>query len=141
MRPPSKLGSIVRGQRVTREKLRFAKSLRRSMTPAERLLWAILRRSRTNGLHFRRQQVIGKYVVDFYCDAARLAIELDGEPHEMRADHDFRRDGELQQLGVSVIRMPNETVRAEPDMVAVWIAARARERMEELTGPNPRPLP
>lgn len=111
------------------------------MTPAERLLWAILRRSRTNGLHFRRQQVIGKYVVDFYCDAARLAIELDGEPHEMRADHDFRRDGELQQLGVSVIRMPNETVRAEPDMVAVWIAARARERMEELTGPNPRPLP
>lgn len=111
------------------------------MTPAERLLWTVLRRNQAEGLHFRRQQVIGKYVVDFYCDAARLAIELDGAPHNMRADFDVRRDAELERLGVSVIRMPNETLRAEPDMVAVWIAARARERVGELARPNPRPLP
>src|SRR5258707_1243130 len=54
----------------------------RKMTPAERRLWKALRRNALDGLHFRRQQVIEGYIADFYCDAAKLAIELDGAVHQ-----------------------------------------------------------
>lgn len=111
------------------------------MTPAERRLWAALRRSKAGGLHFRRQQIVGKYVVDFYCDAARLAIELDGGPHHHRGDSDLRRDLDLERVGVAVIRIPNEAIHAEPDMLLAWIVERAKERAENLRRPNPRPLP
>jgi very-short-patch-repair endonuclease len=69
---------ITSGQSVHSDKLAFAKRLRREMTPAERRLWKALRGNALDGFHFRRQQVIEGYVADFYCDAAKLAIELDG---------------------------------------------------------------
>ena len=69
---------IVRGQNVEPENVSRAKQLRREMTPAERALWMLLRRNALDGFHFRRQQVIEGFIVDFYCDAAKLAIELDG---------------------------------------------------------------
>ena len=72
--------AIVHGQPVGPEKIQFAKLLRRTMTRPERMLWNAIRRSQRNGLHFRRQQIAGDFVLDFYCDAARLAIELDGSP-------------------------------------------------------------
>jgi very-short-patch-repair endonuclease len=70
--------AIVHGQPVGPEKLQFAKLLRRTMTRPERLLWNALRRSQLNGLHFRRQQIAGDLVLDFYCDAARLAMNWTG---------------------------------------------------------------
>src|SRR5258708_27853937 len=73
---------ITSGQNVHPDKLEFAKQLRRKMTPAERRLWKALRRNALDGLHFRRQQVIEGYIADFYCDAAKLAIELDGAVHQ-----------------------------------------------------------
>ncbi|WP_425149582.1 endonuclease domain-containing protein, partial [Candidatus Binatus sp.] len=69
---------ITRVQSVQAEKLAFAKRLRRDMTAPERILWKVLRRNAIDGFHFRRQQVIAGYVVDFYCDDGKLAIELDG---------------------------------------------------------------
>ena len=75
-------GKIIRGQNVRADKLSIAKRLRREMTPAERALWRALRRNALDGLHFRRQQVIEGFIVDFYCDAVKLAIEIDGKPHE-----------------------------------------------------------
>ena len=66
--------AIVHGQPVGPEKIQFAKLLRRTMTRPERLLWNALLGSQLKGLHFRRQQIAGDFVLDFYCDAARLAI-------------------------------------------------------------------
>src|SRR5271166_5306249 len=86
-------GKFIRGQHVQPEQLSFAKRLRREMTPPERILWKALRRNAVDGFHFRRQQVIEGSVVDFYCDAARLAIELDGSVHEDQWEHDDRATG------------------------------------------------
>src|ERR1700675_2004678 len=79
---------ITRVQGVQADKLSFAKQLRREMTPAERILWKALRRNAIEGFHFRRQQVIEGFVVDFYCDAVKLAIELDGSVHQEQWKYD-----------------------------------------------------
>ena len=100
-------------RRVTRrvhlepEKLSFAKQLRHEMTPPERRLWAAIRRNAVDGFHFRRQQVIGDYVVDFYCASAKLTIELDGGAHDDQEKYDEARDRTIARLGVRVVRIPN----------------------------------
>ena len=66
---------IVAGQRVAPEKVAAARELRRHMTPEECILWEHLRAHRLNGLHFRRQQVIDGFVVDFYCSGCALVVE------------------------------------------------------------------
>jgi very-short-patch-repair endonuclease len=68
---------IIPGQTVTKEKLERSRQLRREMTPAEKILWQELRGNKL-GVHFRRQQVIAGFIVDFYCHKAGLVIELDG---------------------------------------------------------------
>lgn len=72
---------IITGQHITSAKAQRARELRREMTPAERLLWARLRANRLQGFHFRRQQIIEPYIVDFYCHQAGLIIEVDGDVH------------------------------------------------------------
>jgi very-short-patch-repair endonuclease len=74
--------NIVHGQRVTKEKLQRAKELRREMTPAEKILWQELRANKV-GVHFRRQQVIAGFIVDFYCHKASLVIEVDRDIHDL----------------------------------------------------------
>jgi very-short-patch-repair endonuclease len=91
---------ITRVQSVPAENLSFAKRLRRNMTAPERILWKVLRRNGLDGLHFRRQQAIAGYVVDFYCDAAKLAIELDGGVHQEQWKYDEARDKAISLIGV-----------------------------------------
>jgi very-short-patch-repair endonuclease len=75
------------------------------MTLPEGMLWRVLRR-RPDGLKFRRQHPIGRCIVDFYCPATRLVIEVDGESHSMgdRPERDFRRDEWLRAQGLHVLR-------------------------------------
>jgi len=58
-----------------------ARYLRKNATPAEQKLWRHLRNREIAGYKFRRQHPVGPYVLDFYCPAARLAIEVDGSGH------------------------------------------------------------
>jgi len=102
---------IVRRQTVASEKLLLAKRLRHELTPAERALWSILRRNGLDGFHFRRQQVIEGFIVDFYCDAAKLAIELDGSVHEEQWKYDESRDKAISLRGVRVLRISNDAMR------------------------------
>lgn len=78
----------------------LAKRLRRTMSLPEVLLWQQLRR-RPGELRFRRQHPAGPYVLDFYCDAQKLAIEVDGEAHSRgnRPERDSARDGWLDAGG------------------------------------------
>ena len=55
--------------------------LRKNLTPAEALLWKALQKSQLDGKKFRRQHSVGNYILDFYCPAEKIAIELDGMPH------------------------------------------------------------
>lgn len=97
--------------------------LRTHGTPAEAYLWPHLKNGQT-GYRFRRQHGIGRYIVDFYCHAARLAVELDGGIHDRpgQAAYDAERTAVLASLGVRAIRFSNRDVLADPCAVAVAIA-------------------
>ena len=86
-----------------------ARSLRRSLTPAEFVLWARLRGRQLGGFKFVRQEPIGQYYVDFVCRERRLIIELDGGQHAESRD-DRHRDRALCALGYRVIRIWNNDV-------------------------------
>lgn len=104
-------GKITRGQNVHPGKLTLAKKLRREATIPERILWRALRRNAIDGYHFRRQQVIEGFIVDFYCDAAKLAIELDGTVHGDQEQYDELRDAAISRQGVRVVRISNDAMR------------------------------
>ena len=101
--------NIIPGQTVTKEKLQRAKELRRDMTPAEKILWQELRANKL-GVHFRRQQVIAGFIVDFYCHKAALVIEVDGDIHDLQQEDDARREKVLREMGLRVVRFGNEEV-------------------------------
>jgi very-short-patch-repair endonuclease len=124
MPDPTKRG-IVSGDRVSLEKMRLARELRQRMTPEERILWSHLRGHRLQGLHFRRQQVIDGFVVDFFCYAASLVVELDGGVHRAQAEYDAARDRVLAQRGLRVLRIPNEDVRRDIGSVLARISSLA----------------
>ncbi len=101
--------NIIPGQRVTKEKLQRAKELRRDMTPAEKILWQEIRTNKLT-VHFRRQQIIKGFIVDFYCHTAGLVIEVDGDMHDLQQEEDARREMVLKEMGLRIIRFRNEEV-------------------------------
>ena len=95
------------------------RNLRHSLTPAEATLWKALQGSKLAGKKFRRQHSIGDYVVDFYCPACNLAIELDGEKHfnSIASEYDLRRTQFLEQCNIRVLRFENRAVFEHPQGV------------------------
>jgi very-short-patch-repair endonuclease len=95
-----------------------ARTLRGNLTDAETLLWRKLRRD-SLGFSFRRQHPIGRYILDFYCPIAKLAIELDGGQHAgaQHAARDRKRDAYLIGLGITTIRIWNNDVMSNTDGV------------------------
>lgn len=79
------------------------------MTPAEKTLWEELRANKL-GVHFRRQQVIQGFIVDFYCHKAGLVIEVDGDVHDLQQEEDARREKALSALGLIIVRFRNDEV-------------------------------
>jgi very-short-patch-repair endonuclease len=128
----SRNGKVVQGQHVQPDKLAVAKRLRREMTGPERTLWRLLRGNAVDGFHFRRQQVIEGYIVDFYCDVAKLAIELDGTVHHDHCEYDELRDAAISRRGVRVLRISNEAMR-DSEAVVAYI----REALRTSSKPNP----
>jgi very-short-patch-repair endonuclease len=69
-----------------------------------------LRANRLGGIHFRRQQVIAGFIVDFYCHAASLVIEVDGGIHAQQVESDRERERILVERGLRVLRFQNEQI-------------------------------
>ncbi|MBD2018344.1 DUF559 domain-containing protein [Microcoleus sp. FACHB-53] len=120
--------NIVIGQKVTPVKVQRAKELRRQMTQEEKILWQHLRANQLNGLHFRRQQIIDGFIADFYCHAARLVIEVDGEIHQQQVEYDAERDRILLARGLRLLRIQNEQVRQNLDQVLARISTACCEQ-------------
>lgn len=91
----------------------MAKELRQNMTPTERILWQLLRTNKLAGWHFRRQQIIDGFIVDFYCHAASLIVEVDGGIHETQKEQDAERDAHLVSRGFRVLRVTNDEVNRD----------------------------
>ena len=99
-----------------------AHDLRHELTPAEQVLWSALRGGQL-GVRFRRQHPFGPYILDFYCDALRLVIELDGPIHatEESRRHDADRGAYLQARQRVVVHFTNQEVLETPDKVIAEI--------------------
>jgi very-short-patch-repair endonuclease len=98
-----------------------ARDLRKNMTPAERILWTALRDRRFAGYKFRRQQVVGEYVLDFYCSNALLALEIDGKTHLGKEESDSRRTTWLEEQNIKVLRFWNTQVYDELESALEFI--------------------
>ena len=93
----------------------LAKDLRRTATAAEMILWERLRDRRFNGLKFRRQKPIGRYIVDFYCAEKKLVIELDGSSHDNKQEYDNWRDEAMRTGQLHIIRISNDQIMSDLD--------------------------
>ncbi|BAT51824.1 hypothetical protein NOS3756_07540 [Nostoc sp. NIES-3756] len=122
LRRGDKTHNIVTGQTINPDKIQIAKELRRQMTPEEKILWQYLRTNRLHGLHFRRQQIIDGFIVDFYCHTAKLVIEIDGKIHEQQVEYDAERDKVLLARGLRLLRIKNEEVIHKLDQVLMLIS-------------------
>ncbi|MDT8441414.1 MAG: endonuclease domain-containing protein [Desulfuromonadales bacterium] len=119
--------------------LKAARTLRCQQTDAERLLWSCLRRRQLGGFRFRRQHPIERYVLDFYCCEAKLAIELDGGQHNEPEgkERDKERTAWLGSKGISVIRFWNNEVVSDRDGVLEQIYEELRRRLPPPSQPPP----
>ena len=117
-----------------------AKTFRREMRWAEKLLWHHLRNRKMAGCKFRRQYSIGPYVLDFLCYESKLAIEIDGRQHgDPKAQaHDAKRDMYLKMHGIRIKRIWNFQLRENLDGVLAGIRMALEKLMES---PHPNPLP
>jgi very-short-patch-repair endonuclease len=107
------------------EILKRAERLRKEMTETELLLWERIRKNKNGGYRFRAQHPIGKFIVDFYCHEALLAIEIDGSIHQNNivAERDEGRELEIRKLGINIIRFTSEEIHNNLDKVAITISS------------------
>jgi leucyl-tRNA synthetase len=104
------------------------KEMRQSPTRAEDLLWQAVRNN-LSGCHFRRQHIIGKFIVDFVCLEKKLVVEVDGDIHDFQKESDQERTNFLEQKGFKVIRFKNEKVIGN----GVLVVAEINEALEALS--------
>ena len=108
----------------------LAKSLRKNATPQENHLWYDFLRSYTP--RFQRQKTIGQFIADFYCEKAKLVIELDGSQHFTPEGHtyDEARTAAIETVGVAVLRFTNREIDSQFEAVCTAIDAAVRERLQ-----------
>ena len=113
-----------------------AQELRKNMTKEERRLW--YEYLRTYPYRFRRQVSFGNYILDFYCSAANLAVELDGSQHyeENGMEYDLRRTAWLERNGIRVLRFSNLDVNRNLAGVCQMIDMVVAERLKEPSPPG-----
>ena len=119
------IGDRIRGLAKYTERQRL---VRGSPTEAEKSVWRVLRRKQFCGLKFRRQHGIGLYIVDFYCDQLKLAIEIDGSVHDTleARGYDDERTQYLESAGYRVLRFRNSEVIQDLKNILERIQAKVR---------------
>jgi very-short-patch-repair endonuclease len=124
------------------EKLKpLARQKRHEPTPAELHLWTFLRNRQVLGYKFRRQHSIDKFIADFYCIDAQLAIEIAGPIHEYTSEEEAIRQEFLESLGITVLCCANDIVLNSPELVIEQITACLCERKSATTtADSPSPI-
>jgi very-short-patch-repair endonuclease len=107
---------------------RRAAAMRRALTPPEATLWLQLKGRGLEGWKFRRQHPVGPYILDFYCPAARLAVEVDGAGHDHpdQLAHDERRTEWLAARNIRVLRLQASDVKRNLEAVLLRVLAELR---------------
>jgi very-short-patch-repair endonuclease len=109
-----------------------ARKLRICATHAEKVMWELLRNRKVAGLKFRRQQVIDGFIADFFCEEAKLVIELDGGVHNdpKQKKIDIHREQVFKIRGLHTLRIKNEVVLTEKERVVELIDSEAGKKVE-----------
>ncbi len=102
-----------------RNKSLLAREFRNNPTPSEKKLWKFIRGNRVLGYSFRRQYVIAGFILDFYCPALRLGVEVDGKIHSTLKNqtYDSLREHIINQNKIRIIRFTNEQIDADVELV------------------------
>jgi len=132
---PGGVIKIIMEEKIVRvyrrpEKQALAEQMRQEMTPSEKRLWERLRANRLNGLSFRRQQVIGGFIADFYCRSARLVIECDGNVHAAQVKYDRERDRIISTYNLRVLRFMNDQINHNLQTVLADIVQAANQTFQ-----------
>jgi very-short-patch-repair endonuclease len=127
MTPRSEQPDRIRS--TTSSIVQAARSLRQNLTPAEGHLWEALRNKQLMGLRFRCQHPVGRFILDFYCPACKLAIEVDGSIHDLQQAQDEARSKEIESHGYEVLRFRNEEVLGNLTQVLTTIETVAQSRL------------
>jgi very-short-patch-repair endonuclease len=122
------------------ELTRRARAMRREMPEPELRLWLQLRATRFEGVKFRRQKVVGRYIVDFAANDPGLVVELDGDTHAFQEDYDRERTRFLEGEGYRVVRYTNLEVMQNLDGVLVHLAGVIKEMRGRSPLSQPSPL-
>ena len=106
--------------------------LRNDLTAAESVVWSKVRSKQVHGLKFRRQYSIGPYVVDFYCPARKLAVEIDGDSHYIAGsnEYDAQRQTFIESFGIRFLRFTNREVHQNLDGVLEEISRTTLDRRD-----------
>ena len=125
---------IITNQRVKNKKIKLSRELRKNMTKAEKIFWDAVRNRKLFGLKFRRQQIIGGLVVDFYCDSLRLCVEIDGDVHtqDEQKEYDEEKNKILKSHDLNLLRVTNNEVLNDFKEVI--------QKIKEFMGPHPDSL-
>jgi very-short-patch-repair endonuclease len=126
--------------RTPRKIHQLASYSRQHSTQAEAKLWAYLRAHRLGGVHFRRQHVIGNYIVDFCAPRKMLIIELDGSQHLDNEKHDKERTAFLSSKGYRVLRFWNNEAIENINGVIIIIEQALSEYVNDEMPPPASPI-
>ena len=108
------------------------RGLRNNLPPPEAIIWSKLRNSQVLGYKFRRQYGVGPYVIDFYCPALKLAVEIDGDSHFVTdaIENDNRRRAFIKSFAIHFLRFTNQEVNRELEAVLEKICQFVQESTE-----------
>jgi len=120
--------------------LKRARRFRKALTPSELGLWLRLKNHQLGGFHFRRQHPVGPYILDFYCAAAKLAVEIDGYSHGVgdAVAHDRHRDAWLLEQGITTFRIGIELAK-DAEVAAATVLEVVRRLAPSTASRSPSP--
>ena len=112
-----------------------ARRMRQALSPPELALWSQIKGRKLEGIAFRRQHPVGVYILDFYCEAARLAVEIDGFSHGVgdAPAYDARRDAWLREQGIDTLRLSARAIMDDLGAMLSVILAEVRRRAPSVT--------
>lgn len=115
------------------------RKLRKEMTYAEKIMWIHLRKKGTLACKFRRQYSVDSYIIDFYSPEIKLAIELDGNVHELpeQKEYDIKRQKYIENFGITFIRITNDEFLGNPNKAFDRIENEIRRLKNLSLNPSP----
>jgi very-short-patch-repair endonuclease len=116
--------------------IQLAQDMRREMTDTEKILWGQLNLRKLDGLRFRKQHPIGKYIADFCCPSIKLVIEVDGEIHALQKEYDKNRDDYLKAQGYITLRFSDKQIRENLEVVLATIRKNVKNHCLSISPPS-----